>query len=105
MSILEIEFSCQDVEMRLVVYQFGIRLIIRLAGMAAPWRGTASGLLKSFLQLSQYKRRRKIQYKKRQKVPEHKKQHKKTFMTIIYMYFHDHHTDHYCFHGALTSYQ
>ena len=56
MSILEIEFSCQDVEMRLVVYQFGIRLIIRLAGMAAPWRGTASGLLKSFLQLSQYKR-------------------------------------------------
>lgn len=101
MSILEIEFSCQDVEMRLVVYQFGIRLIIRLAGMAAPWRGTASGLLKSFLQLSQYKRRRKLQYKKRQKVPEHKKQPKK----LIYMYFHDHHTDHYCFHGALTSYQ
>ena len=101
MSILEIEFSCQDVEMSLVVYQFGIRLIIRLAGMAAPWRGTASGLLKSFLQLSQYKRRRKIQYKKRQKVPEHKKQPKK----LIYMYFHDHHTDHYCFHGALTSYQ
>ena len=91
MSILEIEFSCQYVEMRLVVYQFGIRLIIRLAGMAAPWRGTASGLLKSFLQLSQYKRRRKLQYKKRQKVPEHKKQHKKLlglpytciFMTII----------------------
>ena len=77
MSILEIEFSCQDVEMRLVVYQFGIRLIIRLAGMAAPWRGTASGLLKSFLQLSQYKRRRKHQYKKRKKVPEHKKQPKK----------------------------
>ena len=78
MSILEIEFSCQDVEMRLmVVYQFGIRLIIRLAGMAAPWRGTASGLLKSFLQLSQYKRRGKLQYKKRQKVPEHKKQPKK----------------------------
>ena len=103
MSILEIEFSCQDVEMRLVVYQFGIRLIIRLAGMAAPWRGTASGLLKSFLQLSQYKRRRKLQYKKRQKVPEHKQTTKRTF--ILYMYFHDHHTDHYCFHGALTSYQ
>ena len=85
MSILEIEFSCQDVEMRLVVYQFGIRLIIRLAGMAAPWRGTASGLLKSFLQLSQYIKEEENFSIKRGKKCQSTKNNQKNLYTCIFM--------------------